>query len=259
MHIELDGFEIARLLRGPERRSLAEALVGCTFFVADSVGDDGFIIEAVDPTAARVTVRTSAGKPHDIQLARGSVAPTPTVQDSIDRDRARSETPDPKDMSVLNAVGVEKELTHHDARTLAKTLLQHDLPNQDERFAFWSTAKRNGLYELLLVTLRKWATLVRGPMPADLAIQLTKVHRVARDFEDALGTVKIGLADPAALPFQQAILLTQRMAVLLDVHDITNDPAKLISAQEAYELAVSIENSPYLEKVKARLDRSGRA
>lgn len=260
MHIELDGFEIARVLSGPDRDALAEALVGCTFYVADSTDDDGFIIEAVDPTAARVTVRTSSGKPHDIQLVRGTVESTPDVQKPIDRERARVEAPDPKDITILRTAGVDKDISRGDAQALAATLLQRDLPDQQARFAFWSTAKRNGLLDLLSVAVRKWATLVRGQMPADLAIQFVNVQRAARQPEHALCTVEQGLADPFVLPSQRGILLTQRLALLLDLYDQTGDRMLLAQADEAYASALSVDpQSAHLQRAKARLDRLSRA
>jgi len=258
MYLELDGFELARALKGPERDALAQALVGCTFYPAESVDDDGFVIEAVNPDNAHVGVRTSAGKPHNVPLSRGVVASTPSVRAAVGRARAPLQAPEPRDVAALQAAGVHLEMTREDAKFLATALTRRDLPDQQDRFAFWSIAKRHGLLDLLAVTVRKWADLVQGPMPADLAIQLVVTQRAAQDYELALETVLCGLGDPWLLSSQHCILLTQRSAILLDMYDQTGERTLLTEACDAYKSALSIDpQSPYLRRVAARLERYG--
>ncbi|GEM_PF-6503311 len=258
MYIEFDGFELARALKGPERDALAEALVGCTFYPAESVDDEGFAIESVNPDTARVGVRTSAGKPHDVPLTRGVVASSPGVRAAIVRMRALLEAPEPQDVATLRAAGVNVEMTRADAKFLATALTWRDLPDQQDRFAFWSITKRHGLSDLLAATVRKWAGLVRGPMPADLAIRLVLSQRAAKEYDRALETVAVGLADPASNSQQHGILLTQQAVVLLDMYDETGDQTSLSRACDAYRSALRIDpQSPYLRRVAGRIDRYG--
>lgn len=256
MQQEINGFEIARALNGPESGALAAALVNCTFYPRRDKDGDGFLINATDADSGSVTVRTSNGSPCTVKVASGAVAPSLEVVAAIDSYRARAKAPYADDMTAILQAGIQITPSREDAAALVRLLRSDGIPDQDDRFSILGILERYRLVDLYHSTVRKWASQIFGPLPSDLAIKLAKIQRDADEIEAALVTLERGLSHDEVFSMQLGILLTQQAAVLLDYYERTGDLDALARAWRSYRAGLEIEpKSSHLAWVRARLDR----
>lgn len=255
---EFDGDALAVLLVRADGQRLADAMAGCLLYRDDPDAAERVVV--CDAGRVRATVRRADGRTREVAV-RGAF-----LIDTSGRLGAAVEgatTPGDRtlaaDLARVATFGLTGRIEAGDAALLAAVIraIERDhLDDASERRRAVALAVKYGDARTVLRFTDQWLRLAGGTMLADVLIAHVKALRDLGEVGQALAaTEAVTRADHGLTRAAEAVLLTQRAALWLDLAERRDEAALLERARAAAARAWGLGRSEELSAVYRRLDR----
>lgn len=253
---EFEGDALVALLTRAGGPAVAAALIGCRVYRDDPDGAD--LVLACDTATGRVVARRPGGQEREVALRGAYVLSddgrlrAATEAATTDADRALA-----GDLRLVATFGLTGRMEAADAALLAaaiRTIAREELSGEADRRRAVALARKYGTPRTLLRFTDQWRRLAGSATLPDVTVAHVKALRDLGDVVNALAATAVVTGRDHGLPrATEAVLLTQRAALWLDLAELRGEPELLGRAHSAAGRAYRLAPSEELGAVYGRL------